>query len=349
MAKSKLEYIWLDGYHPTQSLRSKTRIVEDFSGDVADAPIWSFDGSSTEQATGDSSDCLLKPVAAYPDPDRLGGNGWLIMTEVLNADGTPHESNGRATISDDDNDFWFGFEQEYTIMDPDTDLPLGFPKGGYPRPQGPYYTSVGTQNAFGRELVEEHLQLCLEAGLNVEGINGEVMMGQWEFQIFAKGACSAGDQIWLGRYLLERTAEKYGLVINLHPKPIKGDWNGSGMHANFSNDAMRKAGNKKTFVTICEEFGKHIPEHIGVYGADNDQRLTGLHETQSIDKFSYGTSDRGASIRIPIGTVEDGWKGRLEDRRPASNADPYKVAAVIIKTTKKALRGKAKKRVARKR
>ena len=88
---------------------------------------------------------------------------------------------------------------------------------------------------------------------------------------------------------------------------------------------------------ICETFGENIDRHISVYGADNDQRLTGLHETQSIDKFSYGRFDRGASIRIPINTIDDGWKGRLEARRPASNADPYKVAAVIIKTTKKAL------------
>ena len=337
MAKAKLEYIWLDGYHPTQSLRGKTQIVENFSGKLKDVKDWSFDGSSTEQASGDSSDCVLKPVALYPDPDRFGGNGWLVMCEVMNADGSPHETNGRATIDDDDDDFWFGFEQEYTLMDPETELPLGFPKNGFPGPQGTYYTSVGSQNTFGRDLVDEHLHLCLEAGLNVEGINAEVMMGQWEFQIFAKGACSAGDQIWLGRYLLERTAEKYGIVINWHPKPIKGDWNGSGMHANFSNGVMRDAGNEELFTSICEEFGKHIPEHIDVYGADNDQRLTGLHETQSIDKFSYGTSDRGASIRIPIGTVDAGWKGRLEDRRPASNADPYKVAAIIIKTTKKSL------------
>ncbi|MCH2325216.1 MAG: glutamine synthetase beta-grasp domain-containing protein, partial [Pseudomonadales bacterium] len=181
--KSKLEYIWLDGFKPTQSLRSKTRVESDFGGTLEECPMWSFDGSSTLQATGEDSDCLLKPVAIYPDPDRA--NAYLVMTEVLNADGTPHETNGRATIDDDDDDFWFGFEQEYTLIDPETDLPLGFPKGGYPQPQGPYYTSVGTRNTQGRELVDEHLQLCLAAGLNVEGINSEVMMGQWEFQIFA--------------------------------------------------------------------------------------------------------------------------------------------------------------------
>ncbi|WP_428389427.1 glutamine synthetase beta-grasp domain-containing protein [Mucisphaera sp.] len=336
MSKAKLEYIWLDGYKPTQSLRSKTQIVKDFSGKLEDCPIWSFDGSSTEQAEGGSSDCLLKPVFVCPDPGRK--DGYLVMTEVLNPDGTPHESNGRALIDDDDNDFWFGFEQEYTLMDPSTGLPIGFPPGGYPRPQGPYYCSVGAQNAFGRELVEEHLDMCLEAGLNVEGINGEVMAGQWEFQGFAKGAAQAGDEMWIGRYLLERCGEKYDLAISWHCKPVKGDWNGSGMHANFSNGVMRDAGKKEVFDQICQAFGTpdRIKAHIDVYGADNDQRLTGLHETQSIDKFSYGVSDRGASIRIPIGTVEAGYKGRLEDRRPNSQADPYKVAAAIIKTVKSA-------------
>jgi len=330
MTKSKLEYVWLDGYKPTQNLRSKTKILTDFSGNLEDCPMWSFDGSSTQQAPGNSSDCLLKPVAIYPDPDRK--NGFLVMCEVLNADGTPHESNGRATIEDDDNDFWFGFEQEYFLWDYTNKRPLGFPDNGYPAPQGQYYCSVGAANAYGREIVEEHLDYCLDAGLNVEGINAEVATGQWEFQVFAKGAKSAGDQVWIARYLLERTAEKYDIAINWHCKPIQGDWNGSGMHANFSNSALRTSGSKEVYDKICQAFEPFVKEHIDVYGEDNHLRLTGLHETQSIDKFSYGVSDRGASIRIPIATVENGWKGWLEDRRPNSAADPYKVASRIIKT-----------------
>jgi glutamine synthetase len=232
----------------------------------------------------------------------------------------------------------FGFEQEYFLWDVDTQLPPGFPANGYPGPQGPYYCSVGAANAHGRDCVEEHFDLCLETGLNIEGINAEVAAGQWEFQIFAKGAKEAGDQIWIARYLLERTGEKYGYAINWHPKPFGDlDWNGSGMHANFSNGAMRTEGKEEVFTKICEEFGKNIQRHISVYGADNDQRLTGKHETQSIDEFSYGISDRGASIRIPVTTPADGWVGRLEDRRTASNADPYKVAAAIVKTSKEAL------------
>ena len=332
--KSKLEYIWLDGYHPTQNMRSKTKVVEEFSGKLEDCPIWCFDGSSTKQAEGDSSDCLLKPVAIYPDPQRI--NGFLVMTEVLNADGTPHETNGRSQIDDDDNDFWFGFEQEYFIMDFDTQLPLGFPLGGYPGPQGLYYCSVGGKNTHGRSFVEEHADLCIESGINFEGINQEVACGQWEFQLFAKGAKKAGDELWIARYLLDRLTEEYGYYIEYHPKPIKGDWNGSGMHANFSNSTLRECGSQEIYEKICESFRPVVKEHIDVYGQYNEQRLTGLHETASINDFSYGISDRGASIRIPIITVENGWKGWLEDRRPASNADPYKIAARIVKTVKTA-------------
>ncbi|BAM03940.1 glutamine synthetase beta-grasp domain-containing protein [Phycisphaera mikurensis] len=329
---AKLEYIWLDGYEPIQTLRSKTKIERDFGGKLEDCDVWSFDGSSTLQATGGSSDCLLKPVFLCPDPARE--NGFLVMCEVLSADGSAHPSNGRATINDDDDDFWFGFEQEYTLIDTTTNLPLGFPMNGYPGPQGPYYCSVGAGRAFGREIIDRHMDMCLEAGLNFEGINGEVMAGQWEYQIMCKSATEAGDQIWVARYLLERLGEQYDVKVDYHPKPVKGDWNGSGMHANFSNEVLRTCGSKETFEKICQAFEPRIKEHMAVYGAYNEQRLTGLHETQSMDKFSYGVSDRGASIRIPLLAVQRGWKGWLEDRRPNSAADPYKVAAVIVDTVK---------------
>jgi glutamine synthetase len=324
----KLEYLWLDGHQPEPNLRSKTKVVNSAPNSPADCPMWAFDGSSTEQAEGRSSDCLLQPVCCIPDPDR--NNAYLVMCEVLDAQGAPHPSNTRSKFDDDD-DFWFGFEQEYTIMK--GTKPLGFPQDGYPGPQGPYYCSVGADNCVGRDLVEDHLDLCLEAGIKVTGINAEVMKGQWEFQLFGKGK-EAADHLWISRYLLMRTAEKYGLTIELHPKPIKGDWNGSGMHTNFSNTDIREKGGEDMIKAICEAFGAVHADHIGEYGSSNDQRLTGLHETQSIDKFNYGVSDRGASIRIPIGTVQGGWKGYLEDRRPASNADPYRVVARILNTVK---------------
>lgn len=329
MAKIKFEYVWLDGYKPEPSLRSKTKVVDidSYQGDLEEVPVWSFDGSSTEQAEGHSSDCLLKPVAVYPDADRE--DAYLVMCEVLAPNKKPHKSNTRAKYKDD-KDFWFGFEQEYIFSV--GGKPLGFPEDGYPGPQGPYYCGVGTGKVDGREIVEHHLDLCLKAGIDITGINAEVMLGQWEFQCFAKGSRKAADDLWMARYILYRTAEAYGVEVDMQPKPLKGNWNGSGMHTNFSNKAMREKGGRKMLTDICEAFGKVHKAHIAVYGSRNDERLTGLHETQSIDRFNYGVSDRGASIRIPISTAEGGWKGYLEDRRPASNADPYLVASRIIQT-----------------
>ena len=326
--KFKLEYIWLDGYKPEPNLRSKTKILAlDKEPTLEDCPMWSFDGSSTEQAEGSSSDCLLKPVRIALDPDRI--NGYLVLCEVLAADGSIHPSNTRGTFEDDP-ELWLGFEQEYVLML--NGLPLGFPENGYPGPQGPYYCSVGAGNVTGRDIVEEHLNLCLDAGLEVTGINAEVMLGQWEFQIFGKGAKEAADSVQLTRYLLYRTAEKYGVQVELQPKPVKGDWNGSGMHTNFSNKQIREEGGESYITELMGKFEKVHEEHIAVYGSKNNERLTGFHETQSIDVFSYGVSDRGASIRIPISTIQNGWKGYLEDRRPASNADPYLIAARLLAT-----------------
>jgi glutamine synthetase len=337
MAKYKLEYIWLDGYQPLASLRSKTQIKEFGSfPKLEDLPNWGFDGSSTQQAEGKSSDCVLKPVAVFPDSTRK--NGVLVMCEVMMPDAkTPHPSNSRATIPDDA-DTWFGFEQEYFFFK--DGRPLGFPEGGYPAPQGPYYTGVGYKNVgcVAREIVEKHIDICLDAGINLEGINSEVAKGQWEFQIFGKGSKSAADQMWVARYILTRVTESYGIDIEWRCKPILAafnqplDWNGSGMHANFSTKFMRETGGKPYFEKLMAAFNKHMDEHIAVYGPENHLRLTGLHETQAIDKFSYGLADRGASVRIPHSFVNNGYKGYLEDRRPNSAADPYLVAGRILKT-----------------
>jgi glutamine synthetase len=339
MAKLKLEYIWLDGYTPVAGLRSKTKIVD---GDpakfsLADCPMWGFDGSSTKQAEGKSSDCLLKPVAMFPDSTRK--NGFLVMTEVLMPDGSPHPSNTRATVEDDEG-AWFGFEQEYFFYQ--NGAPLGWPEDGFPGPQGPYYTGVGYKSVgdIARNIVEEHIDICVDAGINIEGINAEVAKGQWEFQIFGKGSFTAADQMWVARYIMLRLGEEYGVDVEFHCKPIRGvyndplDWNGSGMHANFSTTHMREVGGKPYFEKLMEAFNKYRDEHIAVYGPDNHLRLTGLHETQSIDKFSYGIADRGASIRVPHSFVNAGYKGYLEDRRPNSSGDPYAIASRIIRTIK---------------
>jgi len=325
----KLEYIWLDGYLPEPNLRSKTKIVADKPGSVEDLPMWGFDGSSTQQAEGHNSDCMLKPVGLYPDCTRK--DAFLVMCEVLLPDGTPHPSNFRSTVGDDP-DLWIGFEQEYFMMK--DGRPLGFPDDGYPGPQGPYYTGVGFKNVgcTARAITEEHIDITLAAGINIEGINAEVAKGQWEYQIFAKGSKKVCDDMWVSRYLLFRLGEKYGVDMELHCKPIKGDWNGSGMHTNFSTKYLREVGGKEYFEKLMEAFNKYRDEHIAAYGPDNHLRLTGLHETQSIDKFNYGVANRGASIRIPHSFVNSGYKGYMEDRRPNSQADPYKIVSRILKT-----------------
>ena len=156
--------------------------------------------------------------------------------------------------------------------------------------------------------------------------------GQWEFQVFGKGSRKAADDIWVARYLLMRCCEKYGVDIDWHCKPLLGDWNGSGMHCNFSTKFMRETGGEDYFKKLMDAFDKNRDEHIAAYGPDNHLRLTGLHETQTIDKFSWGIADRGASIRVPHSFVNDGYKGYLEDRRPNSQGCPYQIASRVLKT-----------------
>tara|TARA_Y100000992_G_scaffold208758_1_gene143096 strand:+ start:137 stop:1114 length:978 start_codon:yes stop_codon:yes gene_type:complete len=320
----KLEYLWLDGCTPTQ-IRYKTKVVKEF-GKSNEAPIWGFDGSSTEQADGNNSDCVLKPVRVYPNP--LETNSSIVLCEVWNVDDTPHESNTRRLLEEtitDDIDEWVGFEQEYTLFK--GGKPYGWPSVGQPPPQGDYYCGRN----IGEKVSREHMNACIEAGISICGTNAEVMLGQWEYQIGAGGSIHMSDDLWVARWLLERICEEHELVISLHPKPIQGDWNGAGCHTNFSTKEMREDGGYDEILEACEKLSKNPQEHIDAYGQDNDQRLTGLHETCSITEFRYGVSDRGASIRIPWQVKRD-KKGYLEDRRPASNCDPYVVSQKLIET-----------------
>ena len=333
MNKVKAEYIWIDGHSPTSKLRSKTKIVDGPIKDVSQLPDWGFDGSSTQQAEGSDSDCLLKPVSIYKDPIR-GGDNILVMCEVFNADGSVHKSNTRAALRKLSEKFsseecWFGIEQEYTLFD--GIKPLGWPDNGFPAPQGGYYCGVGSDEVYGRDLVEDHLEACLLAGLEISGINAEVMPAQWEFQVGPVGPLDVSDQLWIARWLLYRIGEDYGVSATLDPKPVKGDWNGAGAHTNFSTKSMREKGGLEVIEAACKKLSTKHEEHITVYGSSNEERLTGLHETCSISDFRYGVSDRGASIRIPMGTANDGY-GYLEDRRPSANMDPYEVCYALINT-----------------
>jgi len=337
----KAEYIWYDGLEGQKDvifneMRSKTKVIQKPipAGSTA-FPMWSFDGSSTGQAEGDDSDCLLRPVFSCPDPIR-GDPHVLVLCEVLTPDGVPHPTNTRdrlANILDKEitsEEPLYGFEQEYTMLGSDGRV-FGWPEGGYPAPQGPFYCGAGNEAVYGRPLAEAHMDACIKAGIQLSGINAEVMPGQWEYQVGPVGPLELGDTVMVSRWLLHRLGEDMGIVCTFDPKPVKGDWNGTGAHTNFSTKSMRNEGGKDAIMDACEKLSKTHQKHITQYGIGNEQRLTGLHETCDIDTFRYGIADRGASIRIPR-QVEIEGKGYLEDRRPSANVDPYVVAYLLLET-----------------
>ena len=335
MSVYRAVYIWIDGAEPTAKLRSKTKVIP-----TGEKPsLWGFDGSSTNQAPGENSDCVLRPVYTCPDPIR-GGDNILVMCEVLLPDMTPHPSNTRAACAAASEkyasfDTWFGIEQEYTFFD--GIKPLGWPTNGFPAPQGGYYCGVGTDEVFGRPIVEAHLDACLESGLMISGINAEVMPAQWEFQIGPMGTPMIADQLWVARWLLYRIGEDIhisdtenrGVTARLDPKPVHGDWNGAGAHCNFSTWQMRE--NYEACIAAAEALGRNHDLHIANYGDRIEERLTGRHETASYKEFKYGVSDRGASVRIPWQVHRD-QKGYIEDRRPNANCDPYVVTRLILES-----------------
>lgn len=342
MKENIIEYVWIDGLG---NLRSKIRIY--YSENLLkleDFPVWNYDGSSTFQAQGEDSEIIIKPCSVFFNPlitthrkDR-DTKTYIVMCETFKPNGEPLENNYRnwANIifkKDLKQKPWFGIEQEYFLLDKNTKKPLGFEEAVE---QGQYYCSVGINNAFGRKIAEEHMLACLNAGIKISGINAEVAPGQWEFQIGPCLGISQGDHLWIARYLLYKIAEKNGVDVSIHPKPISGDWNGSGCHTNYSTENMRHGSEEKSGLEYIndaiEKLSLKHKEHMDIYGSDNNMRMTGKHETASYDKFTSGIANRGASVRIGNINYEN-KKGYFEDRRPSSNCDPYLVTGKIFETT----------------
>lgn len=339
------EYVWIDGSGIT--LRSKCRTLSvDEVRSLADIPEWNYDGSSCYQATTDNSEIIMKPVAYFRDPFRKGKH-VIVMTETFKwkdescSELEPANTNFRThakRIFDAslDEEPWFGIEQEYTLVGTKTKFttwPLGWPHDGYPGPQGPYYCSVGSSSCFGRIIADAHYRACLYAGIKIYGTNAEVMPGQWEYQIGPVEGIAMGDHLWISRYILQRVAEDFNVAISFAPKLFE-DWNGSGCHTNYSTKTMRAGtGGMEYIDQMMAKFAAKHSDHIALYGDDNQKRLTGIHETSSINQFSFGIGNRAASIRIPTSTAHNNGKGYIEDRRPASNIDPYLVCGMIVNTS----------------
>uniref|UniRef100_A0A0D9VY59 Glutamine synthetase n=1 Tax=Leersia perrieri TaxID=77586 RepID=A0A0D9VY59_9ORYZ len=330
------EYIWVGG--TGMDVRSKARTLSGPVDDPSKLPKWNFDGSSTGQATGEDSEVILQPQAIFRDPFRKGKN-ILVMCDCYTPNGEPIPTNQRYSAAKifshpdvKSEEPWYGIEQEYTLLQKHINWPLGWPLGGFPGPQGPYYCAAGADKSYGRDVVDAHYKACLFAGISISGVNAEVMPGQWEFQIGPVVGIAAGDQLWVARYILERITEIAGVIVSFDPKPIPGDWNGAGAHTNYSTKSMRSNGGYEVIKKAIKKLGMRHREHIAAYGDGNERRLTGRHETADIKNFVWGVANRGASVRVGRETEKDG-KGYFEDRRPASNMDPYVVTAMIAETT----------------
>lgn len=343
-----VEYVFIDGFN---TIRSKTRVIygkyypgQEERGLIFNIDIWNFDGSSSGQSTTKQSDIILIPRSLFRDPfniDTPECKYILCMCETLNIDGTPHITNNRAKLYKTmmqigetiitDTDPLFGIEQEYVILELDCKTPYKWTTDISNSEQGNYYCSVGGDRNFGREIAMEHMNKCIHAGIMICGVNAEVAPSQWEFQIGICTPLQMGDHLWMARYILGRVAELHSVYISYDPKPFGVRWNGSGAHTNFSTKKMRSDGGLASIMSSIDKLSKKHKEHMAVYGEGNERRLTGIHETSNINTFTYGDCDRSSSIRIPI-NVKIEEKGYLEDRRPASNIDPYLVCARFLET-----------------
>ncbi|VVC99503.1 unnamed protein product [Leptidea sinapis] len=312
-------YVWVDG--TGINLRSKDRTFDFVPKTYKDLPVWYFDGSNTAQANSENSDTFIFPVVIYHDPFRRG-NHILVLADT-------YQHNYQPTLESP----WFGFNQEFFLTTTDN-RPLGWPPGGFPAPPGPYYCAIGANKIVARDLMEAFYRCCLYAGVHINGINTGTTPSQWNFQVGPSPGIRAADDLWMARYILCRLAEEYGTVATFEPQPIP-DWPGNGTFVYFSTKDMRDDDGiqviERAIDKLARRHGAHINEYDANNGADNVRRLTGKNGMPHMRDFTAGVANRGCSVRIPRQVAED-KKGYLEDRRPAANADPYRVVSILLRT-----------------
>lgn len=338
MSKTYLvDYIWLGGNNEIRT-KSRTLKLDSLVPTLSDIPKWNYDGSSTGQAPSEGdTEITLVPVYMKIGPyirDKPYAHIIIVVCATYYSDDKPLPNNhyqfAREVFSHRvDEEPWFGLEQEYFIMDNSTHNAIGM-NDNINTPQGQFYCGVGGLNSYGRGIVNQHYIQCLNYDLQISGVNQEVAVGQWEFQIGPVTGIETAHQMIIARFLLESVAEQNGCYISYEPKPYP-QWNGSGCHINFSTKSMRESGGLNVIFSSMKKLEANHLRHIAFYGDDNEKRLTGRHETSSINNFTWGVGTRNTSVRIGNDTYKNGC-GYFEDRRPAANIDPYVTTALIFKT-----------------
>ena len=324
-----LEYLWLDG---NSGRRSKTKVLNNKINNMNDVPIWNYDGSSTGQADSNgNTEVILVPCNLFINPlinsNSVSYDSYIVLCETFDVNMNPLPSNHRHNALKIFNkglceEPWFGIEQEYDMIHKNYKFEFG-------EEEGKHY--CGTQlNSIERKITEEHLNACLKAKITYGGLNSEVTKGQWEFQVGPCEGIEVADHLTVANFLLERIAEKYDVKISYNPK-LYPDKNGTGGHTNFSTSRTRSENGISEIYRCMKKLEDKHAEHIAVYGEGNDKRLTGIHETSSYTKFSFGVGTRNTSVRIPSQVAKDEC-GYFEDRRPAANCDFYQVISIIFET-----------------
>lgn len=335
-----LEYIWIDG---RGNLRSKYRTAFPKFDSYADAAHnyiavkdWNYHDSSTYQASTENTEIALIPVAYYLNPFFEQGRAFLILCKTYNADGSPTNTNFRhdaeklfESSTSHYLDPYFRINQEYFIIQSSGTTNFA-PLCSYEQPQPDYYCGVG--NVTLRNLAEKHYQYCLNAHLKISAVNAEMEPTQWQFQIGPSSKISASDELWVARYILVKLSEEFRVCICFKPKSLPNPSNSSSLHlhTSFSTQETRDAQNQnglKCIYQYIDRLSKKHTEHICIYGHNSNR----VHSGSDYHTFSFASGYRGNNICIPKSVLKAGC-GYLEDMRPASNADPYRVTAAIFST-----------------